>query len=108
EPQLVQARALSRPIGAAARVLSFSALSRSLRLDEDAALAESEAEDDDEAAAPLAPEEPAEEPSEALSIFTLPKGTRAGDLLHLILERYDFSRPETLAGTTREAFRALQ
>lgn len=106
-PGLVRERALSRPIGPAARVLSFSALSRSLRLDEAAALAHSESDNDDADGEP-ARDETVEEPSDALSIFTLPKGTRAGDLLHLILERYDFSQPDMLAETTREAFRALQ
>lgn len=84
------------------RVLSFSALSKNLHHDTALPiLEESEQEnDEDEITNP--------EPESEISIFTLPKGTRAGDLLHLILERFDFSKPEILAATTQQAFESLQ
>ena len=96
-----------------ARILSFSALSRSLHLDlENAALAldASETGNDEASPQPLPPTESLTlpEPSDALSIFTLPKGAKAGDLLHLILENFDFSQPDTLAATTVQAFETLR
>ncbi|MDQ8183759.1 UvrD-helicase domain-containing protein [Pelagicoccus sp. SDUM812005] len=92
------------------RVLSFSSLNKSLHIDEtDESVEATEADSalSDESA-PIAEEPEVEEAPEGISIFTLPKGTHAGDLLHLILERFDFSRPETLAATTQMAFDALQ
>lgn len=91
------------------RVLSFSSLNRSLHNDEaenavDKIEAESALSDEDS----QIPAAVVEEEPEGISIFTLPKGTHAGDLLHLILERFDFSRLETLAATTQFAFDALQ
>nr|WP_246462783.1 PD-(D/E)XK nuclease family protein [Pelagicoccus albus] len=91
------------------RVLSFSSLNKSLHRQEeqiDVSELESDSHVDDETV--LLPDEPEEETSQELSIFTLPKGTHAGDLLHLILERYDFSRPDTLASTTEAAFDFLR
>ncbi|MDQ8187746.1 UvrD-helicase domain-containing protein [Pelagicoccus sp. SDUM812002] len=91
------------------RVLSFSSLNRSLHNeDSENEIDKIEAESDlsDETLQGIEPE--IEQEPEGISIFTLPKGTHAGDLLHLILERFDFSRPETLAATTQFAFDSLQ
>ncbi|MDQ8200668.1 UvrD-helicase domain-containing protein [Pelagicoccus enzymogenes] len=91
------------------RVLSFSALNKSLHSEEqDVSVEKTEQDSAMSDEAEQAPEPSFEEEPEGISIFTLPKGTHAGDLLHLILERFDFSRPETLAATTQQAFDALQ
>lgn len=91
------------------RVLSFSALNKGLHREESlSSVSEIEAalEVSDETLLPG--EATLEEASSEISIFTLPKGTHAGDLLHLILERFDFSRPELLSSVTQAAFDALQ
>ncbi|EDY83740.1 UvrD/REP helicase domain protein [Verrucomicrobiia bacterium DG1235] len=94
------------------RVLSFSALNKGMHRDEDEnsieLLEQEESASDELNIEPEAELEQTEAQPLELSIFTLPKGTHAGDLLHLILERFDFSRPETLSATTQQAFDALQ
>ncbi len=91
------------------RVLSFSSLNKSLHSEEsESSVAKIEEDSSLSDEASLAPEPVPETEPEGISIFTLPKGTHAGDLLHLILERFDFSRPETLAATTQFAFDSLQ
>lgn len=91
------------------RVLSFSALSKGLHREESTlAITELEAEETASDEGEFVPEPSEEASSTELSIFSLPKGTQAGDLLHLILERFDFSRPQTLAATTQQAFELLQ
>ncbi len=91
------------------RVLSFSALNKGLHREEPInTVAEIEAELDSSDETPLIAEPPLEEDSAEINIFTLPKGTHAGDLLHLILERFDFSRTETLPSVTQAAFDSLQ
>jgi len=90
------------------RIASFSALNRALHRESQAEVALGESEpsdaraDDGEAAQRKAAEA---EPVDSLpSIFTLPKGAEAGDLLHLILERFDFSKPSDIGSIVDEAF----
>ncbi len=91
------------------RVLSFSSLNKGLHRQEAVGtLEETEEASAESDETTLLPKPVQEEEAEGFSIFTLPKGTHAGDLLHLILERFDFSRPETLAATTQMAFDTLQ
>lgn len=112
-PQRLQSR---NHLPYSSRVLSFSALNRSLHKndtalsldepEEDSATAEDETTGEEQADIIAEAEVQAED--SGLSIFTLPKGRHAGDLLHLILERYDFSNPSTLGNTTQQAFDTLQ
>ncbi|MDQ8201847.1 UvrD-helicase domain-containing protein [Pelagicoccus sp. SDUM812003] len=96
------------------RVLSFSAISKFAHRELESSYGLSQAseskndepneETEDDLDDPVVP---VEETNRGPSIFTLPKGVRAGDLLHLILERYDFSQPETLARVTESVFDEL-
>lgn len=111
QPETVSERGLRnrKQLPYAERVLSFSSLNKGMYREEaELSMEHLEAEElaNDEEAPP--PEAEAPETSTELSIFSLPKGTHAGDLLHLILERFDFGRPETLAATTQQAFESLQ
>ncbi|MBK1875834.1 exodeoxyribonuclease V subunit beta [Pelagicoccus mobilis] len=92
-----------------ARVLSFSALNKGMHHESAGySIEELEAADSDSDEAEPSPDPSETDSAEELSIFSLPKGTHAGDLLHLILERFDFSRPETLPATTQAAFELLK
>ena len=89
------------------RILSFSSLSRqlnahSIKLEEDHLR-----EDEPSAEGEILEEEPSETPPRQ-SIFTLLKGAQAGDLFHLILERFDFCRGKRLREVVAEAFKELQ
>jgi exodeoxyribonuclease V beta subunit len=53
---------------------------------------------------PIHPEEPAPGPS----IFAFPKGAKAGNFFHGLLEVLDFTRPEDLPGLVRQYLRTYQ
>ena len=95
------------------RVVSFSALNKILLHDSDTsldALQNAEAESDEIENAPIdtLEEEAQTDYATEISIFKLPKGTKTGDLLHLILERFDFSQADTLGRVVRAAFDELR
>ncbi len=97
-PSPVARKFRGKPIPGPARILSFSSLSRGLHAIE---------ADDRRDEAPVRSLENEATPEE-VSIFSLQKGTKTGDLLHMILERFDFQRPASLSDVTQEAFRELQ
>src|SRR5207248_3050208 len=81
EPALA-ARQFPGPIRARWRIISFSSL---------AADSGAELPDYDTIVRPLMPESPAPAPS---TIFTFPRGVRAGRCVHAIFERLDFTQRE--------------
>ncbi|MEM9160241.1 MAG: UvrD-helicase domain-containing protein, partial [Verrucomicrobiota bacterium] len=107
-PVTAQARSIKRPaLLDRQRILSFSALSRQMR----AGHIDIEDESPNDESLPSEneiPQDPIDEYSQLKSIYNLPKGVHAGDLLHLILERADFSKAASIQTEVSNAFEDLQ
>ncbi len=87
-------------LGSGQKILSFTSISKGI---ESAILENREFDESDNQTS----DTDLSEINESISIHTLPKGARTGDLLHKILEEADLSKETSITSATRESFDSL-